>query len=214
MVHKVFARHTPKLIVVMQSIDVMRRPEAFAGFYFSAEPSQLLTTSPVHILELYFSLKTARRVVEQLWKTGIAKPADLFANDYIAQARDRGGFSPAAEVAAHPLLPKMIAQSQLDYVKDIAQLCQAHGTACVYAHGPIYDDYCREAGRYREQLDAAIMATGLPIVAGTPVCIPDDEIGDTVDHVRPDLKQAFTRHYLDLLRPYLEANDAASVQRD
>ncbi len=42
MTYKVLQHHTPGLIVIMQSIDVMRRTEAFPGFYFSAEPSQLL----------------------------------------------------------------------------------------------------------------------------------------------------------------------------
>ena len=120
----------------MQSIDVMRRKEAFPGFYFSAEPSQLLTTSPIRILELYFSLKTARRVVEQLWKNGLAKPPKLFVDDYIGQT---SVYSPPAELGMDPLLPNMVAQAQIDYVGQIAELCRHHGTECVYAYGPIYD---------------------------------------------------------------------------
>src|SRR5262249_18526331 len=62
MVRKLLFAKRPQLIVVMQSIDTMRRDDAFPGFYFSAEPSELLTSSPIRILELYFSWKTAKRV--------------------------------------------------------------------------------------------------------------------------------------------------------
>ena len=201
MTYKVLQQHTPGLIVIMQSIDVMRRKEAFPGFYFSAEPSQLLTTSPIRILELYFSLKTARRVVEQLWKQGLAKPAKLFVDDYIAQT---SVYSPPAELGMDPLLPNMVAQSQIDYVGQIAELCRQHATECVYAYGPIYDGYCTQAVEYVAKVESGVAATGLPIVAGTPLCIPEIELGDTVDHVRPDLKGTYTRRYFELLRPYIE----------
>ena len=201
MTYKVLQHHAPSLIVVMQSIDVMRRKEAFPGFYFSAEPSQLLTTSPIRILELYFSLKTARRVVEQLWKNGLAKPAKLFVDDYIGQT---SVYSPPAELGMDPLLPNMVAQAQLDYVGQIAELCRHHGTECVYAYGPIYDAYCTQAADYVAKVESGVAATGLPIVAGTPLCIPEIELGDTVDHVRPDLKDIYTRRYFELLRPYID----------
>lgn len=203
MAYKVLQHHRPRLIVIMQSIDVMRRKDAFPGFYFSAEPSQLLTTSPIRILELYFSLKTARRVVEQFWKNGLAKPSQLFENDYIAQT---SAFSPAAELGMNPLLPNMVTQAQFDYVGQIAQLCRHHGTECVYAYGPIYDGYCSQAADYVAKVESGVRATGLPIVAGTPLCIPEDELGDTVDHVRPDLKDTYTRRYFELLRPYIDGS--------
>jgi len=208
MAYKLLQDHTPRLIVVMQSIDVMRRKEAFPGFYFSAEPSQLLTTSPIRILELYFSLKTARRVVEQLWKHGLAEPAELFVNDYIAQT---SVYSPPAELGMDPLLPNMVAQAQLDYVGQIADLCRQHDTECVYAYGPIYDGYCTQAMEYVAKVESGVAATGLPIVAGTPLCIPEIELGDTVDHVRPDLKESYTRRYFELLRPYIDRSVATRI---
>ncbi len=207
MAYKVLQHGTPSLIVIMQSIDVMRRKEAFPGFYFSAEPSQLLTTSPIRILELYFSLKTARRVVEQVWKNGLARPSNLFVNDYIPQT---SAFSPAAELGMNPLLPNMVAQAQLDYVGRIAELCRHHGATCVYAYGPIYDGYCSQAADYVAKVESGIAATGLPIVAGTPLCVPEVELGDTVDHVRPDLKEIYTQRYFDVLRRYIDGSGDAS----
>ena len=201
MVLKVLDRHPPRLIVVMLSIDTMRRDEAFPGFYFSAEPRQLLTASPVRILELYFSLKTARRVIEQIWKRGLATAPTRFDGDYVAQTERLA--DPSLEVDAHPLLPNMVAQAQLDYLARIAQACNAHGVTCVYAHGPIYEGYCHQAVQYVERLDAGIRDSGLDVVSGTPVCMARDDVGNSIDHVRPDLKEAYTRRYVELLGSWL-----------
>jgi hypothetical protein len=198
MVHKVFDRQTPSRIVVMLSIDTMRRDDAFPGFFFSAEPNQLLTTSPVRMLELYFSLKTARRVLEQVWAHGLASRPTRFAGDYIGQGNRLE--QPAREAADHPLLPNMVAKAQLAYIERIAQACKSHGVTCLYAHGPIYDGYCRQATEYVNALNEGIRAAGLDAVAGTPLCIPEEDVGDSIDHVRADLKDAYTLRYFELLR--------------
>ena len=206
MIRKVLDSHSPRVVVVMMSIDTMRRDEAFPGYFFSAEPRQLLTTSPVRVLELYFSLKTARRVLEQWWKSGFAMPPVHFDGDYISQADHPIDRAPL-EAAANPLRPNMVAQAQLDYIERIAQLCGGHAITCVYAHGPIFEGYCRQAGAYVETLNAGIRAAGLEILTGTPVCVPEDEIGNSIDHVRSDLKHAYTRRYYELLRARIEGKD-------
>jgi hypothetical protein len=148
--------------------------------------------------------------VEQVWKNGLAKPSNLFINDYIPQT---SAFSPAAELGKNPLLPNMIAQAQLDYVGRIAELCRHHGAKCVYAYGPIYDGYCSQAADYVAKVESGIAATGLPIVAGTPLCVPEAELGDTVDHVRPDLKEVYTQRYFEVLRSYIDGSGVASGAR-
>lgn len=208
MANKLLDAKAPKLIVVTQSIDTMRRRDAFPGFYFSAEPSQLLATSPIRVLELYFSWKTARRVVEQIAQNGFRPRQETFSGDYIAQTRAPLGARAAQEVADNPLEPDMLAQAQLDYVARIAALCRLHGVACVYAHGPIYEGYCTRARDYVERLNERIAEAGMQVVAGTPVCLLESEVGDSIDHVRSDLKTHYTRRYFDLLRDAI-AEDAS-----
>ncbi len=198
MARKVLEHHVPRLIIVMQSIDIGRRKEAFAGFYFSAEPAQLLTTSPVRVLELYFSLKTARRVVEHVWKFGLTAQATTFDGDYIQQGP--ADPSPEQEVAKNPLRTNMIAQAQIDYIGKLAQLCASHDAQCVYVYGPIFEGYCAQAQDYIDNMTAQIEAAGLDVVKGTPLCITPADVGDSVDHIRPGLKQEYTRRYFELLR--------------
>jgi len=200
MVRKLLAAKRPRLIVVMQSIDTMRRDDAFSGFYFSAEPRELLTTSPIRILELYFSWKTAKRVVQQLGKGGLGARSEVFDGDYISQANHPIGRPPAAELAANPLLPSMVASAQTAYLARIADACRAAGVECVYAHGPIYYGYCARSQAYLRELDSAIDATGLRRIDDTPLCIAERDVGNSIDHVRSDLKQDYTRRYYALLR--------------
>jgi hypothetical protein len=202
MVRKVLSGHTPRLVVVMLSIDTLRRNEAFPGFYFSAEPEQLLTTPPIRILELYFSLKTARRVLEQLWKGYTSTPTN-FRNDYIAQKEPLLGATASAEVAEHPLLSGMVAQQQLGYIARIAALCNERGAMCVYAHGPIFEAYCEQATEYVATLNEGIRSAGLEVVPETPICLEEQEVGDSIDHVRSELKDTFTDRYFALLSGFL-----------
>jgi len=202
MVRKVLEGHTPRLIVVMLSIDTLRRAEAFPGFFFSAEPAQLLTTSPIRALELYFSLKTARRVLDHAWK-GRTNPPTNFRHDYIAQEGAPLGTAASTEVAQNPLLPEMLAEQQLSYIARVAALCNERGVTCVYAHGPIFEGYCRQATNYVATLNEGIRAAGLEVVPQTPVCLELQEVGDSIDHVRSELKDAFTDRYFALLSGFL-----------
>jgi hypothetical protein len=211
MTYKLLDAKAPKLIVVTQSIDTMRRRDAFPGFYFSAEPSQLLTTSPIRILELYFSWKTARRVVEQISKHGLQPRHETFAGDYIAQTRAPLGARAVQELADNPLEPDMVAGAQLDYLARIAALCKQRGVACLYAHGPIYEGYCTQALDYIERLNTQIAEAGLQVVSGTPICLPESEVGDSIDHIRSDLKKAYTQRYFDLLRDAVGGASPASL---
>jgi len=199
MTRRMLAKPDLKLVVVLQTIDVLHRDDAFAGFYFSADPMQLLTVPPVQIVELYFSLKTARRMIDQLRHSG-AEPPQFIEDDYVSQKTHAISRPPKVEVAVNPLRPDMLARSQLDYLARLAELCRAHGVRCVYANGPIYDGYCEQAADYIAALDDAVEAAGLPVTRGTPICMPERDVGNSIDHVRSDLKQDYTRRYYALLR--------------
>jgi hypothetical protein len=126
---------------------------------------------------------------------GLNWPSPAIANDYLKQRRRQ----PATIIEhAKPLLPEMIADSQFEYLVKIDSLCRHSGIVCIYAHGPIFERYCQQARAYIESLDARIRTAGLQVLPGTPVCLKPDEIGDSLDHVRPDLKQIYTRRYFEL----------------
>ena len=124
---------------------------------------------------------------------------------YIAQrARRADRDGPEEEVRNSPFLPGMVSSAEVDFVVRIAEYCEAEGIRCVYAHGPIYDGYCKAAAPYIASLNEAVLAAGLEVVEGTPACVPLEKVGDQVDHVSPPTRQEYTRFYYDRLRPYLD----------
>jgi len=203
MVYSLIARDRPRLIVVMLSPDTMRRADAFTGFFFSADPAHRWAQSPLAIFELYFSLKAARRTLDEIGQGGLWRLPDAIENDYITQRTHPMRRSLADEVANNPLLPGMVAPAQIVYLGKIAAMCREHGIVCVYAQGPIYAHYCRHSAVYLRQLDESVRAAGLDVAADTPICMETDEVGNSIDHVKPDLKTPYTQRYFERLQPFV-----------
>jgi hypothetical protein len=201
MVRKILDHHAPRLIVVMLSIDAMRRNDAFPGYYFSAERAQLKTASFVRVAKLYLNPKTAKVVLEQLFSNGLANSRTHLAGADIGQSEHPLRRPPMLDVQRNPLLSGMVAPEQIHYIRRIAKLCESHGVTCAYAHGPIYGGYCSQAVDYLTELNAGIRDAGLSVVPGTPICMDEADVGNTIDHVRRDLQKAYTRRYFELLRP-------------
>jgi len=64
---------------------------------------------------------------------------------------------------------------------------------------PLTEPNCSNSDDFFRQAARMIRSTGLALAQETPICIPDDEIGDGKDHVRPDLKSEYTRRYFELI---------------
>jgi len=205
MVYSLIAREHPRLIVVMLSPDTMRRADAFTGFFFSADAAQRWAQSPLAVLELYFSLKAARRTLDEIGEGGLWRAPDAIENDYITQRTHPMRRSLADEVANNPLVPGMVAPAQITYLGKIAALCRDQDIVCVYAQGPIYTHYCRLSAVYLRELDASVRGAGLDVAADTPICMEADEVGNSIDHVKPDLKTSYTQRYFERLQPFVRA---------
>src|SRR5262245_23205910 len=187
----------------MLSPDVIRRADAFSGFYFSADPAQRWSQPPLAVLELYFSWKAARGVAATIVRGGLWTAPAPIENDYVAQRAYPMRGTLADEVKRTPLAPGMVAPTQIAYLGRIATLCRDRGITCVYAQGPVYAHYCRHSAVYLMEVAVSVGAAGLPVAAETPICMEADEVGNAMDHVKPDLKVAYTRRYFERLQPFV-----------
>src|SRR5262245_37207698 len=187
----------------MLSPDVIRRADAFSGFYFSADPAQRRSQPPLAVLELYFNWKAARGVAATIVRGGLWTSPVPIENDYVAQRAYPMRGSLADEVKRTPLGSGMVAPAQIAYLGRIAASCRDRGITCVYAQGPIYAHYCRHSAVYLAEVAASVGAAGLPVAADTPICMRADEVGNAMDHVKPDLKARYTGRYFERLRPYV-----------
>lgn len=205
MIRRAAARHDVRTAVVMQSLNTMTRPDVIAGYFFTTADLKLTELSPIEIAKLYLNYETVSETFQEVRKRGFMREAPKMEGGYIAQRpRTSHDRTPDEELERKPLLPGMVSPAAVEFIVRMVDYCEQNGIRCVYAHGPIYDGYCKASAPYLETLNEAITSAGMEVVEGTPPCVPYDEVGDEVDHVAPIMRDTYTRWYYERLRPYLE----------
>jgi hypothetical protein len=205
MIRRAAARHDVRTAVVIHSLNTMTRSDVAAGYFFTTTDLKLTELSPIEIAKLYLNYRTAKETFKEVRKRGFEREPPKMEGGYIAQrTRSSHDRTPDEELAKKPLLPGMVSPAAVEFVVRMVDYCDQKGIRCVYAHGPIYDGYCKASAPYLETLNEAITSAGMEVVEGTPPCVPLDEVGDEVDHVAPVLRDTYTRWYYERLRPYLD----------
>lgn len=208
MIRRVQAHGGLRRVVIMQTPDMLTRGISYRGYLLTSDRLFPFDAVPLSVMvDAYLSLDTALSVVTKMYSRS-APPAVDPMRDYVEQTRP---------LSARPSFVRRYRTLRLDttaivpdsllYLHEIATLCRAGNLECLYAHGPILDVYCASSSDYFKAANALIESTGLRVVAGTPVCMPLAEAGDSEDHVRPDLRSGYTKKYLDLI------NDFAAARR-
>ncbi|MEO7726795.1 MAG: hypothetical protein ABIS45_06035 [Burkholderiales bacterium] len=206
MIRRALAHGGLRRVVVMQTPDMLTRGISYRGYLLTSDRLFPLGAVPLSVMvDTYLSLDTALSVVTKMYSRS-APPAVDPIRDYIEQSRPLSA-RPAfvRRYRALRLDTAAIVPGGLHYLHQIAALCRAEKLDCVYAHGPILDVYCASSSDYFKAANALIESTGLRVVAGTPVCMPLAEAGDSEDHVRPDLRAGYTKEYLDLINDFAAA---------
>ena len=208
MIRRVLKRFKPRNIVIIQAPDMMQREADDLANFMSVDgagfelpslaelPSVL--DAGLNYLKLIYSLDVLKRSLSQ--KFGQAAAQDRWEHDYVGQ---RAQLKVTDALVARQSLAPGTNPDKLRYLEKIAELCRSEHINCIYAHGPLLDRICATSGAYLEEASRAIRGTGLPLVAGTPLCVPTADIGDAIDHVGPALKTASTQNYYRLLTPML-----------
>ena len=214
LLQRVVARGTPKNVVIMFNIGVLRRGESTVDIAnnLTAPPGALSfwqkATSSWRIYintdQFIDSMQWLRHSTFAVF--GLSKPENhgsdttILEDDYIKQGKARepvkyvGGYQPSSLDFAH-----------LEYLHKIAEICARYQINCVYAHGPLFHRMCSSSEKYISRAFEAVKGSALPIATDRPFCFADDELGDTFNHVKPGLKPTYTERYLTLLSPYLSA---------
>lgn len=212
MLRRVLRHHRPRLVVVFQSPEMMRRHIAYDGLMYTAErlgdirgipPWRLL--GPLATWDIPLNM-----LVNGLTPRG--PDPDLIAGDYISQ--QMGAAEARAKVVrdARFLKPAMVHPERAVFLGEIGALCARERIVCLYAHGPYVEPQCSSIGPYLHKVDALIRASGLIVVSGTPVCMPLDEAGDAADHVAPALKEHYSEIYRSLINATMNSPAVAQAR--
>jgi hypothetical protein len=90
------------------------------------------------------------------------------------------------------------------FLARIAALCRAAAINCLYMHGPIIQAALDNNPGYIDKINAKVAAAGLALVDPQPIIIADGEAGDAINHVRPELRAAYTERIYRQLAPLLK----------
>ena len=200
------ARHpSVRTVVIVQALDIITRPPSPLGdLQTRADGGH----SPSHWLGLaraYFDWTTVGATVQELWRAalGLSTPVQM-SGDYIRQDPDPTALQREIDRnQRRPLRPDDIDPSARRDLGRIAEACKANRLRCVYAHGPMMEEICAASRPFIDRLTAIAEQAGLVVVRGSPLCVPRQDLGDTIDHIAPALRGWSTRRYVELLRPYL-----------
>lgn len=200
----------------IDNLVLMVSPESYRRHFSASADGFVLANggNPFHILALppRLALRAAQSLLSFLFDSGVQ--ADGM-NYLLTGARDLGDCTgcDALDYIAQEANGKLTAgdikkwRGPVDdfdpFLERIADLCRQHAINCLYMHGPIIQAVLDLNPGYVEKIDAKVARAGLKLVAPGPIIIPADEAGDSINHVRPDLRTIYSAKIYDLIAPLL-----------
>jgi hypothetical protein len=126
-------------------------------------------------------------------------PDSFFKYDYLEPGYDVVHIQKTSTMSLEPQPPH-------DYdvfFEKVSELCRMNGLNCIYMHGPLMQEIARQSHGMLQRLNAQIERTGIKVIRQSPIQIPDEDLGNTVNHIRPAVQLAYTRKIYDLVKDEL-----------
>lgn len=192
----------PRRMVIMQTIDIPGRPDPDFG-YINTFPGWFPLGEGLP-LRAWFNAYLKRDVVATSLKRLLGRKKEQAAlpdwrdNDYPPQKSGRSEAEVLAEAHALP-------SGDLDnnpafrHLGRLAEMCRTARVDCIYVHGPLAESALSLNRDYIERLNAIIVGQGLRLADPRPISLPPEDMGDSIDHVRPARKAHYTGRYVELL---------------
>jgi hypothetical protein len=190
----------PRAVVVMQTLDMMRRKPSWPGALYTAENVSDLADIPVR--DTLSSLATWDIVTGMLEEAAIGGTIDpaISRIDYVPQNPARFG----RPLSPRTYGPGAVREDAAASLHRIGDFCRQQGLTCFYASGPYLNPECAESRSYAAAVADLARLAGLIPVAGTPVCMPPSDVGDSEDHVRPIRRLQYSEIHRALILAAIE----------
>jgi hypothetical protein len=85
------------------------------------------------------------------------------------------------------------------FFEKIAGLCKTNGINCVFMFGPLMQKIVEHSALTFRWETAQIERAGIKVIKESPIKIPDEDLGNTINHIQPYVKQEYTRKIYDLV---------------
>lgn len=203
MIRRALRQQPLRAVVVFQTVDMMTRAPADSGLVLTADRlSDAAGAPPGAVWSTLVNMSMPVNVVGTALLAPAEERATYAATDYVPQ-----GEPESAGGTQEPILdgfqPSALRSEMDPYLTMIGALCRERSLRCVYAHGPLVRTRCEGSQAYVDSANERVRAAGLIPVAGTPLCIPWRQIGDSEDHVAAPYKAEYSMRYLELIAPHL-----------
>jgi hypothetical protein len=190
----------PRVVVVMQTLDMMRRRPSWPGALYTAETLGDLAGIPPQ--EMLSSLATWDIPAGMLQAAATGEPIDpsIARLDYVPQNPARFG----GPLYPRTYEPRAVRKDAAASLRRIGDFCREQALTCLYASGPYLDPQCKESQGYAAAIAEVARQAGLNPVAGTPVCMPRPDVGDSEDHVIPSRRPQYSEIHRALIMTAIE----------
>jgi hypothetical protein len=187
-----------KNVIVMQTLDIQTRPVSYAGYVRTA--GSMNDFMELSIVEKIGFIKDFFRYVQSIKLDNSVNKEILFQNDYVRQG-DKKDF----DVIMEGFSPYNIRSENNKFLSKIASYCRKNDLNLVYINGPISEKRAFYSQSYIEAIDKVIPETGIRLIPDI-IRAENSELGDSEDHIRPDLKKEYTAKYYEIIKKYLKDN--------
>ncbi len=190
------AHPTIRYVLVVQSLDVWRRPFSEQGVLDTERglpPCAFprLCTHPLAVAKYLFNPKEILWALEYQWG---GPPVFAIEDDFIKQ-NDKTYANGGLGVDSVRPLSSVIDPSKPEVLEMLGQLCHDSGLKCVYIHGPLHEGVVTKSLDTIDAINARVSA--VPSIRFTPEfpVLQQGSVGDSLDHVERQHKAETTRWY-------------------
>jgi hypothetical protein len=85
------------------------------------------------------------------------------------------------------------------FFQKIAGLCNANGLNCMFMYGPLMQKVVEHSQLTFQMLNSQIERAGIKVISQSPIKIPDEDQGNTINHIQPGVRAAYTKKAYNLV---------------
>src|SRR4051794_18305213 len=85
----------------------------------------------------------------------------------------------------------------------MATLCKKYEINCIYSHSTVFHKTAESNRPFISNLGNMVEGAGISIPYKMPIMVPDEEIGNTINHIRPQYRENYSKLIHDIFSPFL-----------
>lgn len=200
--------HKPKnLFIFYEPYQITNAP----SYHAFLQSNPVITKDGVPLFEklklywtMYFNKQSIFFNIKKLsFDRNVLKGEIEFENNYMKQQPSKRESGRFIENTKYTRTVNDINPRKFVYLKKIHEMCEKNSINCTYVIGPNVIHLCKKQGDLIEFQSQFIKESGFKIAENAILCPPSEDMGDSPNHIQPEMINVYTKKYFELLREYL-----------